>query len=183
MGLGNTIQAFVPIIQQKFQPQVLPKAKQATFQTLQQIALLTTPILFHDQSTVASLTVSTTIALQSINLTNEPICLLKTAVATVTNESTRVHSNILSDKGSQHSLVLIDKLQLQPHQTEAVQLSTFGSTNPQVKKLNVTTLQVITTTGTPISVNVLIVPIATLLENTLETSILTDLPHLRDFSQ
>ena len=132
---------------------------------------------------VASLTISTTATLQSIQLTKEPICLLKTAVATVAHEGTQVDANILFDEGSQRSFatqILIDKLRLQPHQTELIQLSTFGSPNPQVKKLNVASLQVITKSGTPISITVLIVPsIATPLENTVETSCLTDLPHLK----
>ena len=61
-----------------------------------------------------------------------------------------------------------------------IQLSAFGSTNPQVKKLNVTNLQLITNTGTPVAINVLIVPsIATPLENTVKTPLLKDLPYLR----
>jgi len=71
-----------------------------------------------------------------------------------------VDANILFDEGSQRSFatqLLIDKLQLQPHRTESVQLSTFGSTNLDVNKLKVANLQVITTSGTPISISVLIV--------------------------
>jgi len=136
-----------------------------------------------DTPAVASLTISTTTTLQSIHMTNEPICLLKTVVASVSHECTQVDANILSCEGSQHSFAtqfLIDKLQLQPHQTESVQLSTFGSTNSHVKKLKVANLQVITTSGTPITVSILIVPsIATPLENTVETSLLTNLPHLK----
>ena len=109
--------------------------------------------------------------------------MLKTVVATVAHEGTQVDANILFDESSQRSFatqILIDKLRLQPHQTELIQLSTFGSPNPQVKKLNVASLQVITKSGTPISITVLIVPaIATPLENTVETSCLTDLPHLK----
>ena len=61
-----------------------------------------------------------------------------------------------------------------------IQLSAFGSTNPQVKKLNVTNLQLITNTGTPVAINVLVVPsIATPLENTVKTPLLKDLPYLR----
>ena len=103
------------------------------------------------------MTTTTTTTLRSTHLTSEPICLLKTAVATVANERTQVDANILFDEGSQRSFAtqaLIDKLQIQPHLTETIQLSAFGSTNPQVKKLDVATLQVITTTGThaPITV-------------------------------
>jgi len=44
----------------------------------------------------------------------------------------------------------------------------------------VANLQVITTSGIPIPISVLIVPsIATPLENTVETSLLTNLPHLK----
>lgn len=135
-----------------------------------------------DSSNVSVMTTATTTTLQSIHLTSKPICLLKTAVATVANESTQVDANILFDEGSQHSFVtqaLIDKLQIQPHLTETIQLSAFGSTNPQVKKLNMATLQVITTTGIHVPITVLIVPsIATPLENTVKTSILTQLPYL-----
>ena len=73
-----------------------------------------------DTSNASVLMTSTTTTLQSIHLTSEPICLLKTAVATVANKSTQVDANILFDEGSQRSFatqVLIDKLQLQPHQT------------------------------------------------------------------
>ena len=103
-----------------------------------------------DTPSVASLTISTTTSLQSIHLTNEPVCLLKTAVATVAHERTKIDANVLFDEGSQHSFeapMLIDKLQLQPQQMESVQLSTFGATNPQVKKLNVASLQMITKSG------------------------------------
>ena len=129
------------------------------------------------------MTTSSTTTLHAMHLTSEPICLLKTAVATVANKSTQVDANILFNEGSQCSFAtqtLIDKLQLQPHQTEMIQLSAFGSTNPQVKKLNVTNLQLITNTGTPVAINVLIVPsIATPLENTVKTPLLKDLPYLR----
>ena len=76
--------------------------------------------------------------------------------------------------------MLIDKLQLQPHHTEAIQLSAFGTTNPQVKELNVANLQVITNTVMTISITVLIVPsIATPLENTVKTSTLSQLSYLK----
>ena len=116
-------------------------------------------------------------------MTKEPICLLKTAVATVTHRGTQVDANILFDEGSQCSFAaqtLIDKLNLQPQQTETIQFSTFGSTNPQVKKMTVASLQVITKSGKPILITVLIVPsIATPLENTVETYALTNSPHLK----
>lgn len=132
---------------------------------------------------VSAVTTSTTTTLQSIHLTKEPTCLLKTAVATVANKNTHVDANILFDEGSQRSFatqVLIDKLQLQPHQTETIHLSAFGSTNPQMKKLSIANLQVITNTGTSVSITVLIVPsIATPLENTMKTSALTHLPYLK----
>ena len=49
-----------------------------------------------------------------------------------------------------------------------------------MKKLNVANLQVVTNTGTPISITVLIVPsIATSLENSVKTSVLTHLPYLK----
>ena len=135
-----------------------------------------------EASNVSAMTTSTT-TLQSTHLTSEPICLLKTAVAVVANKSNQVDANILFDEGSQRSFatqVLIDKLQLQPLQTETIQLSAFGSTNPQMKKLNVANLQVITNTGTSTSITVLVVPsIATPLENIMKTSVLTHLPYLK----
>ena len=135
-----------------------------------------------DTSNVSVMTTSTTKTLQSIQLNNEPICLLKTAVATVANKTTQVDANILFDEGSQRSFAsqeLIDKLQSQPCQSETIQLCAFGCTNPQVKKLNVATLQVITNSGVPITITVLIVPsIATPLENSVNTSTLTHLPYL-----
>jgi len=105
------------------------------------------------------------------------------AVATFSHKGTQVDANILFDEGSQCSFatqLLIDKLQLQLYWIESVQLSTFRLTSSQVKKLKVADLQVITKSGTPISISVLIVPfIATPLENTVETSLLTNLPHLK----
>jgi len=135
------------------------------------------------QTIPVTMSIATTATLQSVQLTKEPIRLLKTAVATVTHGGTQVDANIVFDEGSQHSFAtqtLIDKLHLRPQQTETIQLSTFGSTNSQIKRMNVASLQVITKSGTPISITVLIVPsIATPLENMVETSTLTDLPHLK----
>ena len=135
------------------------------------------------QTTPVTMSIATTTTLQSVQLTKEPICLLKTAVATVTHRGTQADANILFDEGSQRSFAtqtLIDKLNLQPQQIETIHLSTLGSTNPQVKEMNVASLKVITKSGTPILITVLIVPsIATPLENTVETSTLTNLPHLK----
>lgn len=67
-------------------------------------------------------------------------------MATVTNESTQVDANVLFDEGSfaTQALIaaqaLINKLQVQLNLTEIIRLSPFGSTKPQVKKLNVATL-------------------------------------------
>ena len=133
-----------------------------------------------DTSNVSVMTTSTTTTLQSIQLS---ICLLKTAVATVANKTTQVDANILFEEGSQHSFAsqeLISKLHPQLCQSETIQLSAFGCTNPEVKKFNVTTLQVITNSGTPESITVLIVPsIATPLENSVNTSTLTHLPYFK----
>ena len=49
------------------------------------------------------MTTSSTTTLHAMHLTSEPICLLKTAVATVANKSTQVDANILFDEGSQRS--------------------------------------------------------------------------------
>ena len=58
--------------------------------------------------------------------------------------------------------------------------SDSNNTTLSLKKLNVANLQVITDTGTPVSINVLIVPsIATPLENTVKTPVLKDLSYLR----
>jgi len=55
-------------------------------------------------------------------------CLLKTAVANISSNGTFVQSNILFDEGSQRSFLtkgLADRLQVQPHGTEELSLSTF----------------------------------------------------------
>ena len=139
-----------------------------------------------DTLNVSVMTTLTTVTLQSIQLSSEPICLLKTAAVTVANKTTQVNADLLFDEGSQHSFSsqgLIDKLQSQLCQSETLQLSAFEFTNPQVKILNITALQVITNSGTLVLITVLIVPsIATPLENSVSTSTLTHLPISRVFS-
>ena len=105
---------------------------------------------------------------------------LKTAVATVSAEGTYVEANILFDEGSQRSFItksLADCLTLQPHGTEELSISTFGTQTSHVNKLDVATIYLHTISGQPIPLTVLIVPtIAAPLQNRSKKP-LTDFPH------
>jgi len=61
-----------------------------------------------------------------------------------------VEANILFDKGSQRSFLaknLADRLNLHPHTTETVALSTFGNQGARTMKVDVATVQFNTLSG------------------------------------
>ena len=105
------------------------------------------------------------------------LCLLKTAVATVTSLTSETEVNILFDEGSQRSFLtqdMADVLSLKPHHKENISLSSFGSKHSLNKWSDIKTKS-----GELLPITVLIVPtIATPLRNTMKTNI-TQLPHLR----
>ena len=114
---------------------------------------------------------------------NNTVCLLKTAVATITSLNSEAEANILFDEGSQRSFLtqdMADLLSLKPHHMEDISLSSFGSKIAHNKKMEAAQIHIKTKTGEFIPISVLIVPtIATPLRNTLETEV-TQLPYLHD---
>ncbi|XP_071132834.1 uncharacterized protein [Mytilus edulis] len=95
--------------------------------------------------------------------------LLKTAVAPVWSDRHCTDTNILFDEGAQRSFVtesLARKLNLQREGADNIQLSSFGETNANARRLDKATVYVETETGHKIPIQVLIVPmIATPLQN------------------
>ena len=110
------------------------------------------------------------------------VCLLKTAIATITTADSEAEANILFDEGSQRSFLtqeLSDVLSLQSHTSENICLSSFGGKRPLNKRMEVASITIKTRTGGLIPISVLIVPtIATPLRNTAKTEI-TMLPYSR----
>ena len=133
-------------------------------------------------SSTLSTTVSPPTTATALHLAGSNICALKTAVATVSAEGTSVDASILFDEGSQRSFItksLADCLMLQPHGTEELSISTFGTQTSHVSKLDVTKIHLHTISGQSIPLTVLIVPtIAAPLQN-LNKKPLTDFPHLK----
>lgn len=118
----------------------------------------------------------------SLHLASNNICLLKTALATVSASDIYVEANILFDEGSQRSFIskgLADCLQVLPHGSENLSISTFGTETSRVSKLEVATIHLHTLSGQTIPLTVLIVPtIAAPIQN-LNKKTLADFPHLR----
>ena len=129
-------------------------------------------------STTLNTIVSTT---TSLHLASNNVCLLKTAITTVSANGTYVEANILFDEGSQRSFIskgLADCLQVLPHGSENLSISTFGTETSHVSKLEVATIYLHTLSGQLIPLTVLIVPtIAAPIQN-LNKKALTDFPHL-----
>ena len=111
------------------------------------------------------------------------VCLLKTAIATVSSDTVTAAGNILFDEGAQRSFVtqqLANHLHLQPTHRETVSVSSFGAQVSSPNSLEVTTLFVRTLSGNHIPISVLIVPkLAAPIRNSVRTC-LKDLPYLKD---
>jgi len=109
-------------------------------------------------------------------------CLLKTAVATISNGRRNTEAYILLDEGSQRSFVTSDlakQLVLQPIGQEMINISHFGATHPTNQVLDIATISLLTKSGEAVQLSVFIVPlIATPLQNTISCSV-TSLPHLQ----
>ena len=128
-------------------------------------------------STVVSQPVTTA----SLHLASNQTCLLKTAVATISVEGTYVESNILLDEGSQRSFLaqgLADCLQVKPHDTVELSLSTFGTGTSRTSKFDVATINLHGISGQLIPLNVLIVPTIAAPIHTVEQKSITNLPYL-----
>ena len=110
------------------------------------------------------------------------VCLLKTAVATVSNGRRNAEAYVLLDEGSQRSFITSDLakiLELQPSGQETINISHFGATHPANQVLDVATINLLTKSGETVQLSVLIIPfIATPLQNTISYSV-TTLPHLQ----
>lgn len=68
------------------------------------------------------------------------VCLLRTAIATITTTDSEAEANILFDERSQGSFLtkdLADVLSLQPYKKEDICLSSFGTKHPLNKKMEV----------------------------------------------
>ena len=113
------------------------------------------------------------------------VCLLKTAVATVTNGKKRTKANLLFDEGSQKSFITEDlakALALRQLCKEDIIVSTFGAQRQLNREVSVAKISLLTLSGQPISITVLVVPrIATPLQNTVTLSV-TRLPHLQSLT-
>ena len=109
------------------------------------------------------------------------VCFLKTTVATVSSHGTSVDANILFDEGSQRSFVskrLADCLQVKPHKTEILSISTFGTQVCHTRQFETTVIHLHGTAGQLIPLTVLIIPtIAAPIPNINQNSI-SNLPYL-----
>ena len=110
------------------------------------------------------------------------VCLLKTAIADISAESTTVEGHILLDEGAQRSFItqeLVDTLQLQPTRHELITVSSFGAQVSTPKKFAVATICIHTLNGGRIPVSVLVVPkLAAPIRNSVRTC-LHQLPYLK----
>ena len=89
-----------------------------------------------------------------------------------------MESNILLDEGSQHSFLakgLADCLQLEPHDTVELSLSTFGT---HTSKFDGTTINLQRIFGQLMPLTVLIVPAIAALIHTADQKSITNLPYL-----
>ena len=128
-------------------------------------------------STVVSQPVTTV----SLHLASSQTCLLKTAVATISARGTYVELNILFDEGSQPSFLakgLADCLQVQPHDTVELSLSTFGTGTGRTGRFNVATINLHSSSGHLIPLTVLIVPTIVAPIHTVDQKSITSLPYL-----
>ena len=137
------------------------------------------------QSAIATITHSTDTASLSMTIPSpqNSVCLLKTAVATVTNGNNLTKANLLFDEGSQRSFITQDlakTLALQPFCKEDLTVSSFGAQCQVNREVNVAVISLLTMSGQAIPLTVLVVPrIATPIQNTVTSSV-TRLPHLQN---
>ena len=129
----------------------------------------------------ATIAVNTTSLSMTIPPSQNSVCLLKTAVATIANGDNRTGANLLFDEGSQ-TQNLADTLALQPYCTEDITVSSFGAQCQLNRKVNVAVINLLTLSGQAIPLTVLVVPrIATPIQNTVTFNV-TRLPHLQNLT-
>jgi len=109
-------------------------------------------------------------------------CLLKTAIADVSANSTTVDGHILFDEGTQRSFItqeLADTLQIQPVRYELITMSSFGEQVSTPTRLAVTTTSIHTLRRGKIPISILVVPkLAAPLRNLIRTC-LNQFPYLQ----
>ena len=129
-------------------------------------------------STEASLTTMTPLSAYYTS-----VCLLKTAIAAVSSETTTDEGNILFDEGAQRSFVtqqLANRLHLQPTHHENISVSSFGAQVSSPRSLEVVTLFVHTLSGSRIPISAVVVPkLAAPIRNSLHAC-LKEIPYLKD---
>ena len=107
--------------------------------------------------------------------TTHTISLLKTAIAPISANGSRIQGNILFDDGSQRSFIteeVATKLNLKPFSTELIAVAPFGAEYTSSQRLSVACVCVETESGERIPITVLIVPfIAAPLQNSVRASI------------
>ena len=97
----------------------------------------------------------------SLSALHTSVCLLKTAIADVSNGYITVEGHILFDEGAQRSFItqdLANKLQLQATSHENISVSTFGAQVSAVQRLAVATIHLHILNGVKIPVSVLVIP-------------------------
>ena len=98
----------------------------------------------------ATIAVNTTFLSMTISPSQNSVCLLKTAVATIANGDNRTRANLLFDEGSQRSFItqdLADALALQPYHTEDITVSSFGAQCQLNHEVNVAVINLLTLSG------------------------------------
>lgn len=110
------------------------------------------------------------------------VCLLKTAVAIITNGDKCTRVNLLFDEGSQRSFITQDLakiLALQPYCKEDITVTSFGGQCQLNRQVNVAVINLLTLSGQAIPLTVVVVPhIATPIQNTVNCDV-THLLHPR----
>ena len=128
-------------------------------------------------------TASLSMTMPPSHTTQNSVCLLQTAIATVTHGSRSSTANLLFDEGSQRSFItqdLASSLALQPYQREDINISSFGANCHLNRQIDVAMINLLTSDGQAIRLSVLVIPrIATPLQNTASISV-THLPHLQN---
>lgn len=111
-----------------------------------------------------------------------PLCLLKTAVATVRVGSNRVSANILFDEGAQRSFItqtLADQLKSTPDHTTDLCISSFGGETTSRNQVGIIRIVLETNVG-DVNISTLVVPkIAAPLQNFINSD-LHKLPYLQE---
>ena len=118
-----------------------------------------------------------------LHITKNSVCLLNTAIATVSHGSRTATANLLFDEGSQRSFItqaLATSLASKPMQHEDINISSFGANCNLSRQVGVAMINLLTSDGQTVPLSVLVVPrIATPLQNITSISVAC-LPHLQN---